>query len=227
MLVRKLDRVLLIISLSVTVGCVGKALPIAHYSDANGLLRQLSHQEWRIVRADGRQTKLRLATEGLKLANQCVVRFPNLPDCYYYRAIFTGRYYAVRIFGYQSGLKKMLADSRKIIQLDPTYRSGAAYRIMADIYTQVPAMALRPDAIVRDLDRAEKLLNTALDLVPNDPDNLLSRCRTRIVARRWAEAELDCKAARRLIKHQPNRANDPEWQKEMAEAEKRLARSRR
>ena len=78
-----------------------------------------------------------LAVDGIDFAERCLMRDPENAGCYYWRAVSTGLYYKIRVIGYQDGIRQMIADCKKVIEIDPSYDSGGAYRMLGQIYTKL------------------------------------------------------------------------------------------
>ena len=182
-------------------GCAKSRIEVAASPDipAWQMSKNLSYA---YERATNRADRLKLSKLGIEYGETCIQETPDNPACYYYHAINTGLYYKSKVIGYQRGLKAMVLDCHKINDIDPTYDHGAGYRLLGQLFTEVPAASFQPQAIVRDLDKAIDYLNRAMMIDPNYPETLLA------FAAAYERANREDEAAELLIK-----AKDllPEW----------------
>ena len=118
-----------------------------------------------------KQAKAKAAKEGIAIAEECIMKFPEKAACYYYHAINTGLYYEAHVTGYQNGLKVMIYDCEKVIKLDDRFDHGGAYRMLGKIYTDVPETTLIKNGVMRDLDKAITYLQKAVQIGPDYPEN--------------------------------------------------------
>ena len=98
--------------------------------------------------------------------------FNRSAGCHFYRAVNTGLYYEATALGYQKGLKVMIADALRVIELEPTYEKGGAYRLLGNIYLKAPLSASKWRG-TRDLEKAKKQALLALEVDAGDPENQL------------------------------------------------------
>ncbi|MFH1873688.1 MAG: tetratricopeptide repeat protein [Pseudomonadota bacterium] len=138
--------------------------------------------------AETRQEKINWSEHGISVAEQCLMRYPEEPGCYYYRAINTGLYYEARVIGYQKGIKQIIADCEDVIKFDPKYDHGGAYRILGQVYTKLPQTVGRPDSVSRDLDKAENYLKRAVRIDPDYPENQIFMAETLLAKDKNKEA---------------------------------------
>ncbi len=111
------------------------------------------------------------AKKGLAWAETCVKKFPEETGCYYYRALNMGLYLESSPSHYQKKLKKMISDSEVVIQHNPNYDNGGAYRLLGNIFLKVPSFALVRDPVVKDIDKALTYSQQALAINKQDHDN--------------------------------------------------------
>ena len=163
------------------------------------------------------------ALHGISVAEQCLMRAPEEPGCYYYRAINTGLYHEVKIVGYQKGVKKMIDDCEQVIKLDPKYDHGGAYRILGQIYTKLPQSVGRPDSITRDLDKAEEYLRQAVRIDPDYPENHLFLAETLFEKEKFAEATQELATATELTPRWKQDKSHGIWQATIKDMERKLA----
>jgi len=172
--------------------------------------------------AKDREAQRNWALHGISVAEQCLMRAPEEPGCYYYRAINTGLYHEVKIVGYQKGVKQMIDDCEKVIQLDPKYDHGGAYRVLGQIYTKLPQTTGRPDSVTRDLDKAEAYLRQAVRTGPDYPENHIFLAETLLEKEKYAEAESELAAAEDLTPRWRQDKSHGEWQLTMRDLSKKL-----
>lgn len=162
------------------------------------------------------------ALHGISVAEQCLMRAPEEPGCYYYRAINTGLYHEIKIVGYQKGVKQMIDDCEKVIQLDPKYDRGGAYRILGRIYTKLPQTTGRPENVARDLDKAENYLRQAVRIGPDYPENHIFLAETLLEKEKYAEASAELSTAEELSPRWRQDKSHNEWNLTMRDLSKKL-----
>jgi len=170
-----------------------------------------------------RAERMTAAQAGMTITDQCVQKFPRQAACYYFRATLTGLYYQMHIFGYQEGLARMLKDAAQVNALDPSCAGAGGYRIIGQIYAQVPSIALGSGSIVRDLKKSRAALTKAVALAPQNIDNEISLCQTLTLLEDWSAARTACGVARQLL---PQHCTEPScagFEAILLRCEKRLA----
>lgn len=177
-------------------------------------------------KAKSREQQRNWALHGISVAEQCLMRAPEEPGCYYYRAINTGLYHEVKVVGYQKGVKQMIEDCKKVIELDPKYDHGGAYRILGQIYTKLPQTGGRPDSITRDLEKAEDYLKQALRIAPGYPENHIFYAETLLEQDRTSEASSALLNARELTPRWKQDNAYESWQITMKDLERKLTKSK-
>lgn len=113
--------------------------------------------------------KVRYASQGMNWADQCI-RFEHA-GCYFYRAVNTGLYYEVSPIGYQKGLNQMVRDCLRVLELEPGFENGGAYRILGNIYLKSPSFSFKKGAVLKDLEKAKKYAEKALLVASEDVEN--------------------------------------------------------
>ena len=190
---------------------------------AEELLKVAKESSERAQETTNRSKQRNWALHGISVAEQCLMRQPEEPGCYYYRAINTGLYHEVKIVGYQRGVKRMISDCQKVIQLDPKYDHGGAYRILGQLYTKLPQTTGRPDSITRDLDKAEDYLEQALRIAPNYPENYIFIAETLIEKEKVDQAENAINTAKELTPRWRHDFSYDGWQETIQKLEKKIA----
>lgn len=140
---------------------------------AKNLIQAAQESSEKGMRSAAAQSKLSFFKEGMKKGDACVRAYPREAGCYYYRAVNTGLYYQTKIIRYQKGLKKMSRDLNKVIELDPSYDQGGAYRILGNMYLKVPSFAMSKKSITKDLDKALDYAKKAVSIHGQNLDNRL------------------------------------------------------
>jgi tetratricopeptide (TPR) repeat protein len=166
-----------------------------------------------------------LAERGMEFAERCLMSAPEEPGCYYWRAVNTGLYYRIHIIGYQKGIKRMISDCDKVISLDPKYDQAGAYRMLGEIYAQLPETAGRPDSITRDLDTAEDFLLKAVRTAPGYPENHIAMADVLFKQEKFTQALESLVRAKELTPHWRTDISYEDWKNTTFDLEKKLARS--
>lgn len=220
-----MKHILLLLILSLAVSCASKKPPETTSTtsmNADELLSVARQSSERAQKAPTRETQRNWALHGVSVSEQCLMRKPEEPGCYYYRAINTGLYHEVKIVGYQEGVKRMIDDCNEVIKLEPKYDHGGAYRILGQIFTKLPQTAGRPDSVVRDLDKAEEYLEQAVRIDPSYPENFIFLSETLVAKDKYDEAKEALDTAKNLT---PNWRHDiayASWQETIKDLEKKI-----
>lgn len=189
---------------------------------ADELLVKAKEASERAQEVKGRESQRNWALHGISITEQCLMRAPEEPGCYYYRAINTGLYHEVKIVGYQTGVKKMIDDCEKVLMLDPKYDHGGAYRILGQIYTRLPQTTGHADSVTRDLDKAEEYLRQAVRIGPDYPENHIFLAETLFEKEKYVEAESELAVASELSPRWRQDKSHAEWQLAMKDLEKKI-----
>lgn len=177
------------------------------------------------MKAKTRREAKEIAEKGIEHAERCLMSTPEEPGCYYWRAINTGLYYKIHIIGYQKGVKRMISDCNKVIEIDPKYDHAGAYRILGELYTKLPQTAGRPDSITRDLDLAEDYLRKAVRLAPEYPENHLALAETLFRQDEFAAALEQLTEAKDLTPRWRTDVSYEEWRSTTFDLEDKIARA--
>jgi len=189
---------------------------------ASELVAAAKESSERAQTAKNNESQKNWALHGISVAEQCLMRGPEEPGCYYYRAINTGLYHEIKIVGYQKGVKQMIDDSLQVIRLDPKYDHGGAYRILGQIYTKLPQSAGRPDSVTRDLDKAEDYLRQAVRIDPNYPENHLFLAETLFEKEKFVEATQELAVATEQSPRWKNDKSHNQWEVAIRDLEKKM-----
>ncbi len=217
----------------ITIGiasCAGKKSPPPQVADTSTWQAErlliASRDSARKSMGSSKRKESKIEAElGREYANLCVERMPKNAGCYYWRAVNTGLYYSIHIIGYQRGIKEMIADCKRVIELDPTYEHAGAYRILGQIYTQLPQTAGRPDSVVRDLSLAEKYLKKGIEIAPDYPENRLSYASTLFAEGKRDEASKELAKTLELMPHWKKDVSYNEWKETTSALDKKIARA--
>lgn len=218
------------VALALVAACAGKKGAPTKVADTTSDIRRLldSSKEaaYAAMKEKDRGDVKELTRKGISSAERCLMRAPENEGCYYWRAINTGLYYRVKIIGYQTGIKRMIDDCNQVIKINPKYDYAGAYRVLGQVYTQLPQTGARPDSITRDLPLAEDYLKKAVLLAPDYPENHLALAETYFEEKKFADA-LDAlsrsKGLAPLWKHD---LSYDDWNEQMQGLEKKIAKKK-
>lgn len=214
----------LLLALFLSISCVKSRTDIIQRPDAPKW-EEAREYSYACEKAHTKGEKLHLSEKGIASAEACIKETPENAACYYFHAVNTGLYYQTQIIGYQKGLKAMVADSKKVVEMDPSYEHGGAYRILGLIYTSVPETAFSPDHIVRDLDAAIDNLRKAVQVAPDYPENYLALTTAFLKAENKEEAAAALKKAEELMPNWRDHADYPAWKKEFKKLAKKVGKN--
>ena len=130
-------------------------------------------------------TKIAAAKKGMHWADECLKDFPDEVGCHFYRAVNQGLYLEAVPFGYQSKLKSMVADATAVIAHNPKYEAGGAYRMLGDIFLQIPSFKLSKEGLVKDVPKALEYAGKAIKVAPFDPENQFLMARIHFEREEW------------------------------------------
>lgn len=177
-----------------------------------------------VIKADltrDRKEKKQLIGQALTLATECVQQFPKEAGCYYYRAQATGLHYDLVIFGYQNGVRSMIKDWQKAMELDPQFDHGGPARMLGELFISLPKYFGTRD-VRQDLNRAKKNLQEAIQIDPDYPTQHLDLAETFLKAKQVEEAKAALEIAKTLIPKWPQDPYFSSWQQNAAELEREL-----
>ena len=174
--------------------------------------------------ARSRKDMKRSAELGLQYSTRCLEVAPEEPACYYYRAVNTGLFYKANVLGYQVGVKQMIEDSNRVIELDESYDNGGAYRILGELFTKLPQTTTRVNGVTRDLERAENYLNESLRISSEYPENSLLLAENLLEQQKFTEAFSILSQAKQLVPQWKQDRFYPEWKTTTKKLEKQLSR---
>lgn len=176
----------------------------------------------RSMRESNRSKAKEEAERGVEFAERCLKLTTLDPGCYYWRAINTGLYYRAYVVGYQRGVKKMIDDCKKVISLNDNYDQAGAYRVLGEIYTQLPQTGGTADSVTRDLDLAEKYLRQAVLIAPDYPENHLALAEMLFAKEKPEEALEAIAQAKGLVHQWRHDISYDDWRKTMLALEKKI-----
>lgn len=219
-----------VIALAVMAGCSTSKSKRTSFADntswgASELVEASRDAAHSSMKAKSRRDAKEMAEKGIEYAESCLMSTPEEPGCYYWRAVNTGLYYKIHIIGYQKGIKRMISDCKKVIELDPKYDHAGGYRILGELYTYLPQTAGRPDSITRDLDLAEEYLRKAVRTAPEYPENHLALAEVLFRQDKFAAALEQTTEAKDLTPHWRADVSYEEWQNTTFDLENKIARA--
>ena len=168
-----------------------------------------------------------LAEQGIEASERCLMLAPEEPGCYYWRAVNTGLYHKVHVIGYQRGVKRMIEDCQKVVEIDPRYDHAGAYRILGELYTRLPQTGGNVDSVTRDLTLAEKYLREAVRIAPDYPENYILLAEALLAQDNFKETAEAISSAERLAPHWKNDVSYKGWQSSILALEKKVGRGRK
>ncbi len=126
-----------------------------------------------LIQADlepNRKIQKRLAQSAIAEADRCLKIDPNMIGCLYYKTQATGLSNR-SFFGYKKRVRQMIADWEKVIAIDPTFDYGGPYRMIAEVYMELPRH-FGPKDLRQDLNKAVAYLKKAV-AISDYPTNTL------------------------------------------------------
>lgn len=141
--------------------------------DAKGLFKKSLQRSEEAQNSGNLRDKAKLAEQGLEFANRCLVMESKNVGCLYYRAVNRGLYLETKILGVKDELKLMMDDFLTVINLQPSYDHGGAFRALGTVYLRLPGVPILGTALSRDLDKAWDYAQKALRVAPDEAGNLL------------------------------------------------------
>ncbi len=117
----------------------------------------------KVIEADlagDKNKQKKLAKEALTIAADCLEKNREEIGCLYYRAQALGLS-SQSFFGYVKRLHSMFADWEKVLAVDPTFDYGGPYRMVAEVYMELPKH-FGPKDLRQDLNKAEDDLQKAI-----------------------------------------------------------------
>jgi hypothetical protein len=211
-------------------GCAGKKASKLNIADTSSwgaeklLVASRSAAHKSMKSSSNKDAKVEAQT-GSKYAELCLEQMPENAGCYYWRAVNTGLYYSIHIIGYQRGIKQMISDCKNVIKLEPGYEQAGAYRMLGQLYTQLPQTAGRPDSITRDLTLADEYLKKSIKIAPDYPDNRLSYASTLLAEGKTSGAAKELAKARELMPHWKKDISYNEWKETTLALDKKIAKA--
>lgn len=117
-----------------------------------------------------REQRLKMADRGLKHAQALIKLRPKEPSGHYGWAVLTGRHMKDERLPDVGVVKKLKAAAEKSVDLDESYRHGAAFRYLGELYAKAPAWPVS----IGDMDEAVFHFREAVRVAPNWPKNRLA-----------------------------------------------------
>lgn len=194
--------------------------------DIQKLLDSSKNSAYSAMKAKDRGDAKDLARKGISSAERCLMRAPENAGCYYWHAVNTGLYYRAKIVGYQTGIKRMIEDCKQVMNINPGYDHAGAYRMLGQIYTQLPQTGARADSTTRDLPLAEDYLKKAVQLAPDYPENHLALAETYLEEKKFAEAFDALSKSKVLAPQWKHDLSYDDWNEQMQGLEKKIAKKK-
>ena len=168
-----------------------------------------------------KKAKAKIIKQALEMAGHCVAERPKEAGCYYYRGQVTGLYYENHLFGYQGGVRSMIADWQKALELDPKFDHGGPDRMLGEIYTDLPKYFGTKD-VRQDLNKAIQHLEKSIQIAPDYPTQRIDLATALLKANRKDEARIALESAKTKIPKWPEDPYFSGWQEDAKELEGEL-----
>ncbi len=191
-----------------------KALDL--YRKALNLTEDKYEPYWKISRmhyyigehTENKKDKKNIFSQGIYYAEKAIELCPDKPDGYYWRGVNNGKYGETR--GVLKSLflvKPIKNDMNKVIELDPEYEDGGAYRVLGRVYFKLPGFAGGSN------EESLKLLKKSIEMGPNDAN-------TRLFLGETLLAMGEIEKAREELEFVLSLEDDPCWHSDVANAKK-------
>lgn len=154
----------------------------------------------------GEQKKL--AKEALAMAEACLAASPGEIGCLYYRAQALGLSNK-SFLGYTGRLRRMFADWEAALQRDPAFDYGGPYRMIAEVYMELPKH-FGPKDLRQDLNKAVELLKKAIK-ISDYPTNWFDLAEAYTMLGKKDEAQKALEKARAVLSKWRNHPYYPTW----------------
>lgn len=152
---------------------------------------------------NGRREQRPMAQKALAMAEDCLRRSPEDVACLYYRGQVLGLSNQ-GFFGYTKRVRQMIKDWEKVMTIDPTFDHGGPYRMIAEVYMELPKN-FGPKDLRKDLNKAIQYLKKATE-ISDYPTNWFDLAETYIML---GEKEAAQKALQKAKTSLPKWQNDP------------------
>lgn len=150
-----------------------------------------------------------LAKTGLDLAEECLKKNLKSAPCYYYRGIARALYYGHSPFGYVKRVRLMLSDWEMALKLDPTFDNGGPYRMLAEIYRDLPSF-FGPKDLRKDLKKALYYAEKSIE-ISNYPRNHFDKTEILLLSKRREEALHEFEIVKKVLPAWKNHPYYPVW----------------
>ncbi len=123
--------------------------------------------------ASEKEEKLKQSQAGILYAQKCLRKNDQQISCLYYDVLNTGIFVQNHFPGYQKHLQKMVSHCEKVVKLEPAFEHGGCFRVLGNIYREVPSFSLSSKGITKDLDLSVNYLRQGVQIAPTYPLNHL------------------------------------------------------
>jgi tetratricopeptide (TPR) repeat protein len=191
-----------------------KALDL--YRKALNLIEDKYESYWKISRmhyyigehTESNKEKKNIFSQAIYYAEKAIQLSPEQPDGYYWRGVNNGKY------GESRGVLKSLflvkpikSDMNKVIELNPEYEDGGAYRVLGRVYFKLPGFAGGSN------EESLKLLEKSIEMGPEDAN-------TRLFLGETLLAMKEIERAREELEFVLSIEDDPCWKSDVGNAKK-------
>jgi len=158
--------------------------------------------------AENKKEKKNTFSQGVYYAEKAIQLEPEKPDGYYWRGVNNGKYGETR--GVLKSLflvKPIKSDMNKVIELNPSYEDGGAYRVLGRVYFELPGFA------GGSKEKSLEFLKKSIEIGPNDAN-------TRLFLGETLLAMDEIEKARKELEFVLSLDDDPCWKSDVASAKK-------
>ncbi|MFW6139813.1 MAG: tetratricopeptide repeat protein [Acidobacteriota bacterium] len=157
---------------------------------------------------EDKKGKKNIFSQAVYYAEKAIQLEPEKPDGYYWRGVNNGKYGETRgVLKSLSLVKPIKNDMNKVIELDPEYEDGGAYRVLGRVYFKLPGFAGGSQ------EESLKLLKKSIEFGPNDANTRLFLGETLLNMK-------EIEKAREELEFVLSLENDPLWKSDVASAKK-------
>jgi tetratricopeptide (TPR) repeat protein len=158
-----------------------------------------------------------IAQIGMNAAQAAINQQINSAAAHYYMALNIGQLARTKMLGALKLIQQMEAELKKSIELDPKLDYAGATRTLGVLYFEAPGW---PTSI-GDKRKARTLLERALELFPNYPDNHLSYLEALEKWKDWKLVDDKMLAYQAILPAAQKQFTGPDWEDEWADWTKR------
>jgi tetratricopeptide (TPR) repeat protein len=158
-----------------------------------------------------------IAEIGMNAARSAISQQINSAPAHYYMALNIGQLARTKMLGALKLLGQMEAELKKSIELDQKFDYAGATRTLGVLYFEAPGWP----ASIGDKSKARTLMERALELAPNYPDNHLTYMEALLKWKDWKKLDEKMLTYSALLPAAKKEFAAASWQDEWADWDKR------